>query len=275
MKKIKESKIEYILLIFLAIGIGLLIGSGFLLKLHIDNKKECLPVEAEITAIYSSNDSHRVYVSYEVDGVFYNNVRYNVYSSSMYEGKTITIYYNPENPGEIASVNGNLVACIMLAIMGLIFSLVGGIIPSKMMIDNLAKKKIKQSGIPVNCFVTEIKVDKSVRVNGKHTHYFIFCRPFNDNTKTFKSKSFVFEHNISEGDILKVYIDSKQPEKYYVDLNSLDGRNINMLSLDERPEINYEGNGKLDVSEVKYCRYCGGRVDNNEPRCPSCNSVID
>lgn len=274
MKKIKESKFEYLLLIFFVAGLAMLIGSGFLLNLHIKNKNSLCTVDAQITRIYSNNDNHSVYVSYEIDGVKYNNVRYNEYNSSMYEGKTIQIYYNPENPGQIASINGNLIACIMLAIMGIAFSLVGSIIPMKKMKETARRKKLKQTGNPVKCFVTEIKVDRSIKVNGRHVNRILYCSPLNDNTKVYKSASFRFENNVSNGELLTVYVNPKMPEKYYVDLCSLDGRNINMLSQDEMPEINYEGVGNSEV-QVKYCRYCGGRVDNNEPRCPYCNSVMD
>ena len=285
MGKIKESKHEFLMLIFLFVGIALLVGSGIFFKLNLDAKNKYLTTEAEIVEIRGSGDSHSVYVTYEVDGVMYKHVRINMYSSSMYEGKIITIHYDPADPSKTVLTDGYMFAFILLLIMGSVFSLVGGTIVFKKLRKISLTKKIMRNGTAVRCFVTSFETDRSLKVNGSYVNCFLFCRPFNDATKTFKSASFRFEYNVSEGDILNVYINnnSTDSENYYVDLSSLDGKNINMLSEDEKSQIigldeETSSLNSQDFESIeakpKYCTYCGSRINGDEERCPSCNSSL-
>lgn len=59
---------------------------------------------------------HTAYVTYEVNGVRYENIKLNYYSFDMDEGETITIYYNPDNPRVIKYKKENY---ILIGVMGL------------------------------------------------------------------------------------------------------------------------------------------------------------
>lgn len=51
----------------------------------------------------SDFDIYDVYVSYEIDGVSYEDVRFDQYSSSMKVGDTVTVHYNAAEPGVVSS----------------------------------------------------------------------------------------------------------------------------------------------------------------------------
>ncbi len=53
------------------------------------------------TVTYEEEIKHIVYVSYEVDGVRYNHVKYNSYNSSMYEGQEVVVGYDMRDPGTV------------------------------------------------------------------------------------------------------------------------------------------------------------------------------
>ena len=55
----------------------------------------------------------KVYVDYEVDGVSYDHVYLNEYSSNFYTGKEITLIYDAENPTKIATPARQIVSYVM------------------------------------------------------------------------------------------------------------------------------------------------------------------
>lgn len=59
---------------------------------------------------------HKVYVDFIADGKKYTEVEYPAYSSSMKEGGTVTILYDPENPTEIQSPGGEKIPYIFAAV---------------------------------------------------------------------------------------------------------------------------------------------------------------
>ena len=60
------------------------------------------------------DEEHDVYVAYSVDGKEYNALS-DTYSSSYFEGKEITIFYNPDNPAQIHG-DSKLLGIILMAI---------------------------------------------------------------------------------------------------------------------------------------------------------------
>ncbi len=72
-------------------------------------KETFVPTKATVVTIVRVKDSmsgrhtsyhHDVNIEYSVDGKTYNN-KLNYYDSDIYEGRQVTILYNPENPEEI------------------------------------------------------------------------------------------------------------------------------------------------------------------------------
>ena len=67
---------------------------------------------------------YTVYVSYEIDGKKYENVRFPVYDSSMKKGDEVEILYQSSNPENIAEGNvaGN---AVIMIVAGAVFALIG------------------------------------------------------------------------------------------------------------------------------------------------------
>lgn len=118
--------------IFTLVGIGLLIGGSFWLVRDINFVKQADVVQAEITKITERRDSdgdisHTVYVEYEYNGErFFEKL--SEYSSSMYEGKRIELYIDPQAPSEVRYARMAYFASILFFIMGGVFSVVGFVI---------------------------------------------------------------------------------------------------------------------------------------------------
>lgn len=99
-------KIERIWFYGMLFLVGVLFAAAACVVLALP-KGEYLSAEGTIQSIEYSSDSsdaesENVFVSYtDADGVFHENVRYPSYSSSMKEGKTVTVLYDPAAPEEI------------------------------------------------------------------------------------------------------------------------------------------------------------------------------
>lgn len=73
------------------------------------------------------------YITYEVDGIIYEDVKINFKNSSMHLGQTITITYDPDNPGQ---PKGNLFVFLIVAIVFIGFGITAIVLAIK------EKKKI-------------------------------------------------------------------------------------------------------------------------------------
>ena len=110
---------------------------------NIKEKDKYEKVSATITRIdkvYNSvtgEDERVIYVSYEVEGVIYSDVKLNWQSNFMFKGEVITISYLKDNPNIIKSEKENYTAGVILLVMGIIFLGCSGY-----MIYEIIKKKI-------------------------------------------------------------------------------------------------------------------------------------
>lgn len=213
-------------LIFIVIGLAMTAGA-IIVGLH--NKKFFRNAEqttAVITDIESTRNrrngvteyNHTVYVTYEVDGVQYNKVRLGYYNSGMYEGKTIKVYYNKDNPGKIKTKGSSMVISVILSVVGGVFLLVGIILVIVFMPRN---KKIKQYGNRYEADIINITVNRNVRVNGRHP-YIVDCQvadAFTGVTSLYRSKNIYEDINVYGIVKVPVYVDPKNPSKYYVDID--------------------------------------------------------
>lgn len=126
-KKSGPSKLMGI--IFMLIGIGMLVVGAFWLVGEINFVKRADVVQAEITRITERRDSdgdssHTVYVQYEYNGESFSE-RLSEYSSSMYEGKRIELYIDPQEPSKVRYAKMAYFGAVLFFIMGGIFSVVG------------------------------------------------------------------------------------------------------------------------------------------------------
>ena len=221
--------------IFFAVGLGLLVGSFFLFKSAIDFKKIADEISAKIIRIedyYDSDDElhHRVYVSYSYNGTVYDNVPINFYSSSMFEGKEIKLLCDPENPKRLRESSVVDIAGLMLLIMGIIFSLVGGVPIVAGIKKNIQSKQLLKTGYVLHAVVDRVDFNTSYSVNGRHP-YVIYCNyhdEYKDITYLFKSDNLWTDPLpiFPPGSDIEVMVNPKDYSQYHVNAEAAMERKI-------------------------------------------------
>jgi hypothetical protein len=163
---------------------------------------------------------HDVYVTYTVDDVEYKHVKISSYTSSMVEGKTIRLYYDPQDPRDIRHKETSETAVPLMIGVGSVFVIVGLAIPLSIGLSGHKITKLMKTGIRCQAEEICIEENRNVRVNGKHPCV-LYCRaldPRDNNLKEFKSGNCyedLYEYDINNVDI---YLDPNNINKYYVDL---------------------------------------------------------
>lgn len=225
----KNKKYEKILIfvpsVFFIAGICMFIwGIGWLISAS-QFKATAVEVPGEITRIDSAYDDdgdehYSVFVSYEYNGERYENVRINSYSSSMYEGKEILLYCDPDKPRHIQVKSMLYFPPIFLMAFGLIFALVGGGSTISVIIRSINRKRIIQLGVSIYATVEEIAYVTSTRVNGRHpfTIYCTYRDEYKDVTYRFKSENLWSDPSavFPVGSMIEVKVDPNDYSKYYV-----------------------------------------------------------
>ena len=223
--------------IFLFVGISQILSGVFLLKNSGDNE-DYVEISAVISDIIVEQDSdgeydHEVYLTYTYDGVTYENKRFNMYDSSMYEGKEIDILCDPENPEKITSKFGLKLPAIILFIIGGLFTFVS-IIVIIVMICTLkkpkeTKDKLEKKGMKVKATVEEIQRDDGF-ATGEYG-YRIIC-VYNDEKENvmYRYKSDILVDDPSsyyyKGASIEVLINPEDYSEYHVIVEHIQTRKI-------------------------------------------------
>lgn len=213
-------------LTFIVLGLVMTAGAiivGLYNKKFFRNAEQTTAVITDIESTRNRRNgvteyNHTVYVSYEADGVQYNKVWLGYYNSGMYEGKTIKIYYNKDNPGKIKTKGSSMVISIILGVIGGVCLLVGIILVIVFMPRN---KKVKEYGIRYEADILNITMNRNVRVNGRHP-YIVDCQvvdAFTGVTSLYRSKNIYEDIDVYGIVKVPVYVDPKNPSKYYVDID--------------------------------------------------------
>lgn len=231
----KKDYFSYILFgIFGIVGVILIIASVCVTVSGMKFDEIAEEITGIIADIESYRDSdgdrhHRVYVDYSYEGREYEGVKINSYTSSMYEGKEITLKVDPENPRRVSTPHSNMIAGIILAVMGVVFALIG-IIPTVSGIKKAAKKKeLQQQGRYIYAIVERVDINYGYRVNGRHP-FVIYCNhqdEYSGVTYKFKSDNLWTDPypHLQQGSNVRVYVDGQDYSKYYVDVEgSLQGK---------------------------------------------------
>lgn len=159
---------------------------------------------------------HDVYVEFDVDGEKYEG-ELNTYHIGMKKGKTVTIYYEKDNPNNFISSN-NMFGYVLLIVGGILIIIgIKGLLPSNKEdtgLDGLEKVKAK--------------IDKVVSLGNGTEPYKIYCSYIDPSTNCqhqFESQEIMVDvekvikaNNITTVD---VYIDKKDKTEYYVDYEEL------------------------------------------------------
>lgn len=236
MSKKKIEKFFYLFPgIFLVIGLGLFAGGIIWLISCFHFRETAIEVPAVITEITRQRDSdgeyyHNVYISYEYNGEYFEDIPINSYSSSMYQGQEVTLYCDPEHPGRVRLSSMFYFGPILLMGMGIIFSIVGGVIFITFVKTAARRKKIKAEGRILYATVEQIVYNESYSVNGSHP-YVIYCTyrdDYRDIIYRFKSENLWSDPSVlfPVGSSIEVRVDEKDYSKYYVNAEALEKKFI-------------------------------------------------
>lgn len=235
----KNKKNEKILIlvpnVFFIAGICMFIwGIGWLIS-ALQFKAAAVVVPGVITRIDSAYDNdgdehYSVFVSYEYKGERYKDVRINSYSSSMYEGKEISLYCDPDKPRHIQAKSMLYFPPVFLMAFGLIFALVGGGFTISVIINSHKRKRLMEQGISIFATVEEVVYNTSTSVNGRHP-FIIYCAyrdEFKDVTYRFKSENLWSDPSavFPVGSTIEVKVDANDYSKYYVNVEEAEKRVI-------------------------------------------------
>ncbi len=217
--------------IFAFIGVVFMIV-GFIMKAEDARFKEtALETTAVITDIeaYTRRDSegkkrtdYDVYVEYTIQGQTIRE-KINSYSSSMYEGQTITVLYSPDNPFDVR-VDAGFSAHIVFIAMGGFFALLGLLLVIIPRAVDSEKKKLMETGEQAEGVITDVVRNMSVRINGRHP-FKAECRvtdPITGEVYLYSSKNVTYNIDHLIGRAVTVYYDPNNRKKYYVDLDSVE-----------------------------------------------------
>lgn len=244
MKQMKNKcnrTIMIISLIFIFCGVIMLCGGIYFALSNAKFSKNALTTTGIISNIEIREDHdgdihHSVYVSYRVDNIDYTDISLGYYTSGMYEGDAITLYYDPSNPTCVKTKAGAMFETMLLFGMGVVFAAIGSIfmIP---VIRHKKKKKLIKTGRCIRLPITGIQIDTSTRVNGIEGH-FILCDGIDSNTGRrlrYKSDNYYvyLDTMMNVGDIVPIYIDRNNPDNYYVDVENVELQNAGVRGLPE------------------------------------------
>lgn len=228
--------------IFTLIGAIFFIVGACVMIAGIGNSGKGVDVPAVITSIerYTSTSrtsSHKrrtstnydVYVDYEYDGEYYTDIELNYYTSSMYEGKEITISIDPDKPWEPINTKFNLLFGGIFGGIGGIFLIIGLALLVKLSKKKALAKRLVQEGCYVEAQIVGSEMS-AVRINNRPT-YVIRCNyvdPADGNIYSFKSEVLRYDPMLycEEGDSLRVYVDRNDFTKNYVDISELKNKYI-------------------------------------------------
>ena len=216
-------------------GLGLFTGGLIWLISCFQFKDTAVEVPGTITEIIEYRDSdgeyhHRIYVAYEYNGEIFENISLDSYTSSMYEGDSVTLLCDPERPGKVKLASMLYFGPSLLIGMGALFAVVGGGILATALSGAAKRKKIKNQGKILYATVEQISYNKSYTVNGIHP-YVIYCTyrdDYRDVVYRFKSENLWSDPSVlfPVGSSIEVRVDEKDYSKYYVNVEAMDKKFI-------------------------------------------------
>lgn len=200
-------------------------------------------ISAEITDIVAqkvgTQYTHDVYVTYTYDGKTYENIRLNVYSSSMYIGQTIDIQCNREHPERIKGklsigepgiwITGLGVAFVFAGLAaGIAFLKVG-----RKARNSAGQKRARTPGAvewKQNGFRLTGKVERVVAESGNYGNrkklYAIICTYLESSSNTLYrfNSDFLLEDPsdaVYPGMPIDIYVNPANYSQYYVDIQMI------------------------------------------------------
>ena len=205
-------------------------------------------IDATISKIDKKFDDHYTYISYEYKGKIYDNIRYSVYSSTMYVGEVIEVQVNVNNPSDVkpTGILGSNYFLLIVIIPFAAFGIVAIVVGIKMKPGqargygryenpqnrpgnnkygsgvNVIKnnKMLKNTGLRM--FGTVEKIVNGTAPNGM-TFVKVYCTckdPSNNTIYRYSSEEIFGEIDsaVAEGAPIDVYVNPQNYGDYYVDV---------------------------------------------------------
>ncbi len=223
----KNNTEKFLFGIFAVVGSILVVVGICVLLVGFKKPENVVTITGEIVDIVRERDHdgdvhYDVYVDYEFDGKEYKEVHLSTYSSSMYEGKEIELFIDPEKPSRPKVPGADLIAGIICAVMGAIFGCIG-IIPLVTMGRKSSKtQKLIEQGHYIMGKVERIDLNYNYSVNNRHP-YVVYCNYQDDYTGTiyrFKSGNVWSDPGAyyQEGSDIRIYVDGQDYSNYFIDI---------------------------------------------------------
>ena len=207
-----------------------LTGTIFYVSNSVKKFKTYPKAEAVITEInvYGSgdNEKHEVYISYKTAAGQKIDTQLSYYSSSMKTGDVMEVYYNPDKPGEPETRTGFIFAVVILSFFTLIT--VAAAILMDIQVGRIFWFKHSKSNLRIAATVKAIgKISEvnaalgiiekvGVRLDDEFSLGQTIAAQDGDG-RIYKSKLITDPLKLSPGDSINVYVNIKDPQKYYVD----------------------------------------------------------
>ena len=216
-----------ILIIFFTIGLCIMIGSLYACKINEEFKENAMETTATVIDVVELkvNDDmeYRVKYKYKVNGLEYESQE--TTNIKKQKGQNEIVYYDRVNPENMKLDITNY--SLFLFIFSLIYLIPFVILISKNIDVIIRKKTLYQKGEKIIAYLSYVDTNCLTTIQGKNPYY-IVCKYVDEVTgqeREFKSEYFYFDPNpiIEEKNIttFPVYIDKKNPKKYYVSLEEL------------------------------------------------------
>lgn len=163
--------------------------------------------------LWDTVKDYTIDISYTVDDCEYTAVLKN-YNKSMDATGTVTIFYAKDNPTIVTNRPETEFTMLTYYMLIIVFIIISWFIwKSKGKTNSLC-----ESGTSIQCVVTDIVKKKD------RDYYILECSIFDEVTNTrriYRSESIHRCYNSLLGKTVTVYVDSNNPHKYYVDINTL------------------------------------------------------
>ncbi len=227
-------------LVFSIIGCVFIITAVCFALFQKQFEKKAVETSAVITRIESYRDGqgdshHNVYISYEADGQTYES-KLDTYVSNWYEGKTIDVLVNRDNPGEVRAAATSWLFVLIFGLLGLIFAVIGIIMSAVHVRKKKKEKWLRDNGRKIQAEVTGGHVCYNYTVNNRHP-FQLECR-YEDTgygqVYLFSSGMTWLNPNNYIGSYVDVYVDSSDMSRYFVDTDSLKYQENNAVIHDYR-----------------------------------------
>lgn len=163
---------------------------------------------------------HYAWASYTIDGNYYNR-KLDHYSSSMYVGARIWLYYDPANPSDVRT--GSNSAEIILFGIGGVFVIIGAVFLIIVVGKRTKKKNLKLNGEVLTGTIRDVVLNRHVRINGRHPFKaeVEVKNPFDGETYLYSSDNISDDISPFIGSQVTVYVDKNKKSRYYVDMDEL------------------------------------------------------